>query len=75
MTIRSNALLVLKRALAISISNSGQNFEIRVSGSWEKKPGNIRCFRVLKWMRFWAIKNSISLWNYHCWALRNLLVK
>jgi len=27
-----------------SVSNSGQNFETRVSGSWEKKPGKTRFF-------------------------------
>jgi len=59
-------------ALAVvlpSVSNSGQKFKTRVSGSWEKKSGKIQ---VLKWMRFWVIKTQpMSLWNYHRWSLRN----
>jgi len=41
--------------VTISVSNSGQHFKTRVSGSWGKKPGKTQ---VLKWMRFWAIKTQ-----------------
>ena len=44
----------------ISVSNSGQNFKTRVSGSWEKIQEN-PFFWVLKWMRFWPIRTQ-----YHC---------
>jgi len=36
--------LFLDIEIKTSVSNSGQNFKTRVSGSWEKKPGKTRVF-------------------------------
>jgi len=59
--------------LGTSVFNSGPTFKNQVSGSWKKKPGKTRFFS-----RFWSECdfeqwNSISLWNYYCWSLHNLL--
>jgi len=47
-----------------SVSNSGQNFKTRVSGSWGKTPGN-PFFSGFEMNVILSDKNSISLWNYY----------
>jgi len=56
-----------------SVSKSGQNFKTRVSGSLEKEPRKTHFFSGFEMNAILSDKNSISLWNYHCWSLRNLL--
>ena len=44
--------------LFISVTNSGQNFKTRVSGSWENKPGKTR-FLEFEMNAVLSDKNSI----------------
>jgi len=60
-------------AIKATVSSSGQNLKTRVSGSWEKKPGKTRVFSGFEMNATLSDKNSISLRNYCCWSLRNLL--
>jgi len=65
---------MLKAMVMTSVSNSGQNFKTRVSGSWEKKPGFFQVWNERDFER-WKVNIIVKLLMLVPAQISDLLIK